>query len=211
MHRGKKAMSQQPSAESAAIRLIICDSNVVMMMTLFRPTVMFTATYSFGAIEVHRSVIEELEKWLERKGAKFKKFGQGIIEDALRYSKEHTGRLKELSEEERRKSHKVLAAMESSVSPENKGADTSATDKDLLTLAWKNKAKLATQERTMRAVALRSLGKDALLSFEEMVADLHKSGALSKKDVFDGVDNLNRFGESLRSDGKAIVETILRK
>lgn len=204
-------MSQPSESKPPAPKLVICDSNVVMLMTTFCQTKMFDSKYSFGELEVHVSVIDELERWITRRGAKFTKFGQGLIEDALRYSRQHTGKLKELSDGERTKSHKTLAAMESRISPESKGADTSTTDKDLLTLAWKNKARLATQERTMRSLALRSLGKDALLSFEEMVVDLHKAGVLSTKEVKDGLDNLARFNESLRTDGKKLIDDQLRE
>lgn len=107
-------MAQSPSKPPAQA-FVICDSNVIIMMAIFKPSVMFSSKYSFGEVEVHFSVISEMERWIERGGAKLSKFGKPLIEDAIKYSKSHTGRIKELGAEERKKSHRILAGMEASV------------------------------------------------------------------------------------------------
>lgn len=43
-------MTSQPKDEAHKPSIVICDSNVIMMMTIFKPTLMFSIQYSFGKI-----------------------------------------------------------------------------------------------------------------------------------------------------------------
>jgi hypothetical protein len=86
---------------------------------------------------------------------------------------------------------------------------TSKTDKDLLSLAWKNKANIATQERTMRSVGLRTLGPDRVLSFEELVVDLIQERKITAQDVADGLDALSRMNEKIDSQRGKLIQAAL--
>ena len=63
-------MTNQQSLNKTASDIIICDTNVVILMTLFKPTVMFAALYSFGKIKVHQCVIDQLQNWVDKNNQK---------------------------------------------------------------------------------------------------------------------------------------------
>jgi rRNA-processing protein FCF1 len=190
-------------------QLVICDTNVIVLMVLFKPLVMFTNTYSFAQIEVDQSVIDEMQNWLDRNNKKVQKFTRPIIEQAINLSMTQSGRLKGLTIEEMERSHKLISAREAALKPEEKGMATSKTDKDLLSLAWKNKVKIATQERTMRSVGARTLGANRILSFEELVVDLIQERKITTQEVNDGLDAIARMNEKIDNHrGKLIKDAL---
>ena len=196
-------MSQQPKKSSQPNKkIVICDSNVIIMMAIFKPTIMFKKKYSFGDLIVHQSVINEIERWQRSGSRKLAKFGEGLLKDALKYCYQFQGAIKEPAEAEKTKSFGIFSAIENRPSANQKGAPTSSTDKYLLLLAKKNDAKLATQEHTLQLLGARVLGKDGILSFEDLSIDLFAQGHMDKKIIEDGIDALQRMGESLRADGR---------
>lgn len=199
---------QQPEAASAV--LVICDSNVVIMMAIFKASVMFDAQYSFGKVEVHSCVIEELESWIKRRGAKLRKFGEPLISIAIEKATKRSGHLKEPTDQEYQKNNSYLTAIETRLAADMKGTDTSRTDKDLVALARKNGACLATQELTLRSLAIRSLTEKRVLSFEEMVVDLFKQGKISAEEVRDGISTLEKMGENLRTEGRKLLNDAIK-
>lgn len=205
----------QPSAENNTTKddpekLVICDTNVVMMMTLFKPSIMFDHSYSFGKVVIHQLVIDELASWLEGNTLKKRKFGEHLIQDALSKSEARAEPLKGLAPAEMQKSVRYLSVLESKLGMNEKGTDTSDTDKEILSITRKNKAALATQELTMRSLAQKTLPGDKLKSFEDMVIELFKSGKLSKQDIQDGLDNLHRYNENLRTEAKQSVLDLIK-
>lgn len=191
------------------VQLVICDTNVVILMVLFKSTIMFTNTYSFGQIEVHQSVIAEMQAWLDKNNRKAQKFTRPILEQAIALSTDQSGRLRELTSEEMKRSHKMISSKEVSLGPEEKGFATSETDKDLLASAWKNKTKLATQERTMRSIGAKTLGRDRILSFEELVVDLIQERKITAQEVTDGLDAIVRMNEKIDSQRGKLIQAAL--
>lgn len=90
-----------------------------------------------------------------------------------------------------------------------KGTDTSDTDKKMLSIARKNKSALAIQELTMRSLAQKTLPGDKLKSFEDMVIELFHAGHLSKQEIKDGLEILGKYNENLRSEAKQSVLDLL--
>lgn len=166
---------------------------------------MFGATYSFGDIKVHQTVIDELEVWLARKNRKVKKFTEPVINETIRLAKLHSSGLVGMTPAEREKSYNYLSAKEAKLDSSVMGAATSDTDKELLGSAYKNQAVLATQEKTMRAIAKQTLGPDRVKYFEDLVIDLIKSNQLSLEDVKTGIESLDRMNESLERGRQAEV------
>jgi hypothetical protein len=76
-------MPQKPDVECDANHIIICDANLVVMMTLFKPLIMFGGKFSLGKVVVHKSVIDEIESWKKPGHQKLKKFGEQILDDIL--------------------------------------------------------------------------------------------------------------------------------
>lgn len=189
-------MSVQAKTKASS-HLLICDTNIVVKMTLFKQSKMFDAEYSFGEVEIHESVLAEIRRWIDHEGKKARKFGAQLLEDAINRASDHTGRLRGLDPAEMRRSFKALSAMEAALEPHEIGSATSRTDKELLTLAWKNRANLATEERTMRSLGKRSLGKDRVFSFANLVVDLLQIGGISRGEVETGLDTLARYDERL--------------
>jgi hypothetical protein len=175
------------------------------MMTIFKPSIMFSATYSFGKLVVHQFVIEEIERWLRPESKKYKKFGKGLIEDALGYCRGMEVKFRTPAEQERKKYHGIMSGIESRLSDNQKSASASTTDKDLLVFAKKNNAKLATQEVTLRSLSKGVIGEDMLLSFEDLVVDAFSQTLLTKDEVLSELDTLSRYNESLRADGKTVI------
>ncbi len=201
-------MSVEPKKDSSP-QVIICDTNIVLLMILFKSSIMFSAVYSFGIIKIHHTVISELEKWLVKNNRKVQKFTAVLIEDALKKCIEHQCTLRDPDERECARSHRFLDAKENSLTADKKGAATSKTDKDLLSLAYKHKTALATQERTMRSLAKITLGENRVLLFEDLILDLLKLGVLAKDDVKTGLETLDRMGESLDRKLRTKIESWL--
>jgi rRNA-processing protein FCF1 len=202
--------NENNSSEAESDKIVICDTNVVVMMTLFKPTKMFSHRYTFGKVVVHQMVIDELESWLQGNSLKKRKFGEHLITDAISHSESNTEDLHELTQSEMQKSIRYLSALESKLGMSEKGSDTSDTDKQMLSLARKNKSALATQELTMRSLAQKTLPGDKLKSFEDMVIELFRGGHLSKQEIKDGLDILFRYNENLLSEGKQSVLELLK-
>ena len=173
--------SQQQQNNNNPIEIIICDTNVVVLMTLFKPSVMFAAQYSFGKIKVHQCVIEQLQGWLDRNNQKVKKFTAPIIQDALRLAKTVSQNIKEPTDDQFKRSARYIAGKENSLNPEEKGMATDKVDQLLLILAYVNKAYLATQERTMTSVAKKTLPAGRVIRFEDLVLDLISIGQLCQR------------------------------
>lgn len=178
-------------------------------MTLFDGTTMFNASYTHGNIEVHQSVIDELNGWIFPGSAKVKKFTEYLIRRSIAFCEGCTGNLNELTEPERLRSLAVLNAFEKTLPPGSKGSGTSRTDKELLNLARKNKAKLATQELTLRSLAPRSIPQEHLLSFEDLVADLFIQKVMSTEQILAGIKTLEDFKENLRQEGRKMLYDLL--
>ncbi len=199
--------SNAPAAKT--VKFLICDTNIVILMMLFKPSVMFEYSYPFGSVEVHESVINEIERWVENKNIKFRKFGENILNDALKYSRARTGNLKEMTKPEREKALNVLKVMENKLDASQMSAPTSPTDRYLLALAYKNKANLATQEKTLSSLALKSLGTDRVISFGLMIQTLFEKSILTKEEIQTGMHSLDYYKEHLRKEDREILRKIL--
>jgi hypothetical protein len=179
-------------------------------MGLFCGELMFTATYSFGEVEIHPLVIQELETWIIRKNAKLRKFGEPVLNQILQYAQKQTGKLKNPTEQQIRKGRSFINAIESRLPPENISAATSSTDKDLLIAVHANGANLSTQERTLTAVAKKSFGEARVFCFEDMILDLHRSNVLALEKIKDGHIALVSMNESLRLREYPELQKILK-
>jgi hypothetical protein len=201
----------KPNEESEKPSLfIVCDANVVIQMTIFDSTRMFdTAKYSFGSIQVNSLTIKELERWLKG-GKKLARFGKDVIGLAIQKSKSAGFKLQELTSEERKRKITTYQLIEDKISADNKSADTSDEDKELLALAEKNACFLATQETTLRSLADLVI-KGRLLSFEDLVVDLFQQGQLTVDHIKSGLGNLDHFQERLRYDQKKKITSLLAK
>jgi hypothetical protein len=172
---------------------------------------MFNNTYSFGKIEVHQSVIDEMQAWLDRNNRKVLKFTRPIIEQAIAFSIKQSGRLSSLTDAEMARSHRIISTKEASLGPEQKGLATSKTDKDLLAYAWKNKSKIATQERTMRSIGALTIGHDRILSFEELIVDLIEETKITTDDVTNGLEAISRMNEKIDVQSGKLIQAALDK
>lgn len=201
-------MSSNNNNPQNTTKLIICDTNVVAKMFLFKASIMFTADYSFGSIEIDTSVIEELQNWINKNNSKLKKFGLPNVQDMINYCNKQTGRLKEPSTAEMTRSKKTLANIESKL-PSTNGSATSNTDKRLLTMAWKHKAHLVTMDLAVRQTALRSLPSGSkLLSFYDLAEDLFKLKHLSINDITSGLEILAKYNEDLDLDSENKLKSL---
>jgi len=203
-------MTKKPKSNQTSTRLVICDSNVIIMMTIFKPSVMFTCKYTFGELAVHKSVISEIEKWLRPDSRKLKKFGKPLIEDALRYCSHLETDFQEPALAERGKYHRIMSGLENSLSESEKGMPTSTVDKDLLLYAKKHNASLATQEQTLRSLGKKMIEHHRILSFEDLVVDVIRQNLLTETEVRGDIEKLTRMGENLRNDGRQKIETALQ-
>jgi rRNA-processing protein FCF1 len=181
-----------------------------MMMTIFKPTLMFSIQYSFGKIVVHQLVIDEIERWQRPGSKKYNKFGPGLLSDALGYCRACEIKFTEPAELERKKHHSIISAIENKIAEDEKSAPTSTADKDLLMLAKKHKAKLATQEQTLRTLSKRVIGAEMLLSFEDLIIDILEQKLMTKVEVLAGLETLARFNEKLRQEGKPKLMNALK-
>lgn len=81
-------------SEEQSESLLICDTNIIVKMYVFKASVMFDATYSFGEVRIHPVVVEELQQWLLPGRAKLKKFGAPMIKDFIKHARRKLGELK---------------------------------------------------------------------------------------------------------------------
>ncbi|MCX6116739.1 MAG: hypothetical protein NT027_04300 [Proteobacteria bacterium] len=202
-------MTQKPKSKQSSTRLVICDSNVIIMMSIFKPSVMFKCKYTFGELAVHKSAITEIERWLRPDSKKLKKFGKPLIEDALRYCSSLETDFQEPALAEREKYHRIMSGLENGLLAAEKGMPTSTVDKDLLLYAKKHNASLATQEQTLRSLGRKVIAHDRILSFEDLVVDAIRQKLLTESEVRSDIDTLTRMGESLRTDGQHKIEAAL--
>jgi len=191
--------------------LLICDTNIVVKMALFDPNLMFNTDYSFGEVAVHEVVLKELRNWISKPTPQLQRFGVEVLKDLVARCEKKSKVIPEVREETLKKSIMALSVMEKYVPSGDKGSDTSRTDKTLLTLAWINKANLATEERTMTSVAKRSLGSNRVFSFGKLIQDLFQMGLLTKTEIKDGLENLSKFDENLLFEDKLLIDSLLRE
>lgn len=174
-------------------------------MTLFNSK-MFTATYSFGTIKVHQCVIDQLQAWLDKNNKKVQKFTPAIIQNAIKLATSASTGIKEPTDEQFKRSVKIIAAKESGLSQSEKGMATDIVDQKLLILAYVNKAYLATQERTMTSIGNKTLPPGRVIRFEDLVLDLKANNQLSKDELLSGLGSLDHFKEILNSQKRKEIE-----
>lgn len=174
-------------------------------MTLFNFK-MFTANYSFGTIKVHQCVIDQLQSWLDKNNKKVQKFNAGNIQIAIKLATAASGGIKEPTDDQFKRSVKIITAKENALNPSEKGMATDTVDQKLLILAYVNKAYLATQERTMTAIGSKTLPSGRILRFEDLVLDLKSIGQLSKDEIQTGLNSLDQFKEILDSGKRKKIE-----
>lgn len=192
-------------------KLIVCDTNIVVRLYLFKSQLMITHNYSFGSIEIDVSVIKEIQNWIDKKNSKMVKFGEPVLQSILQLCDQQTGRLREPTEQEMKSSKAYLRSVENSL-PATNGSSTSDTDKRLLTMAWKNKAHIITMDQAVRNTAQRSLPSGSkLLSFHDLVTDLHTSNFLTEEEIQLGLDTLNRYNEDLDEESETQILKLIRK
>ncbi|MGE4234150.1 MAG: hypothetical protein AB7F43_12550 [Bacteriovoracia bacterium] len=192
------------------LQFVICDANVVIMMAIFNGSKMLEeGSYSFGELQIHDLAIEEIKRW-RKSQAKLRKFGKDVINSAITKAEAAGFSLGEMAAAERTRFHSAISNIENGLDTDDKGMATSPEDKEYIALALKHGCYLASQEDTIRSVALKMLPeKSKLLSFEDLIVDLFKSGQLTKQDILDGIGNLNHFRENFRRDQKFKVNKIL--
>jgi hypothetical protein len=148
--------------------LLICDTNIVVKMYIFKASVLFDAAYSFGHVRIHHSVICELEHWLKSKRRKYQKFGEGMISGFIASAKPKCSGLKSPDPATLPAKHRALQVMERDIPDEEKGQDTSETDRELLIYSDINNATLATDEKTLTALGISVLGENRVASFGDL-------------------------------------------
>ena len=206
----KQKKRKNKSAPPKVLNFVICDTNVVILMSTFKPSVMFAFKYSFGAVEIHSSVIEEIENWIKRNGEKLRKFGLQFLEFVLEWCRKHTGQLEDVPEPQLSQGIKYLDTLESHLSPDLKGLATSRVDRHLLVLAFRRGVALATQELTLRSLAKRSLNDPKrIISFEDMLREILIERALTPQEARDCLSTLEKRDEHLlKGERKRILDLI---
>ena len=189
--------------------LLICDTNIVVKMYIFKASVLFDAAYSFGHVRIHHSVICELEHWLKSKRRKYQKFGEGMISGFIASAKPKCSGLKSPDPATLPAKHRALQVMERDIPDEEKGQDTSETDRELLIYSDINNATLATDEKTLTALGISVLGENRVASFGDLVRDLHMQGLIDLKDIKSGLDNLLAYNERPAQKDRRILNDLL--
>jgi len=207
-HEAKQANTKGKSQTSQSI--LICDTNVVVKLFIFKSSIMFDASYTHGNIKVHQCVIDELNHWLKVKKQKYKKFGRDMIRGMIKAAAPKVSGLNSPDPATVPGKHRLLQNIESKIPDEERGRDTSVTDRDLLISAQVNNAVLATNEKTLTEVTERVLGTDRVVSFGDLVKDIYEMGVLSQEDVSTGYDNLIRFNERPEPKDRMILNKIAR-
>lgn len=203
-------MTNQQSLNKTASDIIICDTNVVILMTLFKPTVMFAAVYSFGKIKVHQCVIDQLQNWVDKNNQKAKRFSIQILEQAIDLCKSVSKNIKEPTPDQFTRSAAYISKKERSLGSQQKSMATDKTDQLLLILAYVNKAHLATQEKTMTSVGELTLPPGSILRFEDLVLDLIKLNLLVSDDLKSGLYSLDSFKEKLDANKRKQIESHIK-
>ncbi len=180
-------------------KILICDTNVVVLMYLFKKSKMFSAKYSYGEVKIHKDVISEIQAWIKKNNNKCKKFGKTLLEDMLREAKKYSTGIKEPTDAQHSRSIKMLGYIENNLGENEKTMALDKTDKTVLIIAYVNKACLATQDKTVLNTAKKSLPKGMSIRFEELVIDLIKQEVLIKADIEEGLSLLDYHNEILNS------------
>ncbi len=187
-------------------QIIICDTNIVLLMMLFKPSVMFTANYSYGKIKVHQCVVDQLQSWINKKDSKkVARFTKEIIQDTINACEKLSKGIKEPTRPQFDRSIAYISKVEGELDSSQKGSATDRVDKLLLILAYANKAYLATQENTMTNIAKITLRPERVLRFEDLVLDLINLKLLSKVDIETGLHCLDSFEEILNSKKRSLI------
>jgi rRNA-processing protein FCF1 len=195
-----------PSTSNTSVQIIICDTNIVILMTLFKSSLMFTANYSFGAVKVHQCVIDQLQSWLDNNNKKIQKFSAELVQQSLQLAKAASRGIKEPTDDQYKRSARYIAGKENGLSPNEKGMATDKVDQLLLILAYVNKAYLATQERTMTSIGKQTLPAGRVIRFEDLVLDLISQNLLSSEDIESGLTTLDHFKEKLDAEKRKKIE-----
>ena len=200
-------MAPPPSASNNGY--IITDAMVVIMMIIFNSQKMFDdAEYSFGEVHIHVCTHNEIKRWLIHGGRKLTRLTEPVVQQAVDMCVEYQFSLEDLTDEEKTKVFARYRRIEAGFNDNQRSSETSNEDKHLLALAKKNNCRLATQETSLRSLAINVIDTD-LISFEDMVKDLFDQGQLTEKDIRDGIDNLSFLGENLRGDQRDKLYKIL--
>jgi hypothetical protein len=204
-------MTNQPTQNNnSPTQIIICDTNIVVLMTLFKPSVMFSANYTSGKVRVHQCVIDQLQNWIDKKNAKATRLTLPILEKAVSLCKPLSQNIKEPTPEQFKRSARYIANKEIGLPASEKGMATDIVDQKLLILAFVNNATLATQERTMTSIAGKTLPPGRVLRFEDLVLDLLNLSLLTSSDVEVGLESLDHFKEKLDATKRKQIESYIQ-
>jgi len=191
--------------------LLVCDLNIFIMAYLFHSAIMLSSVpYQFGKIFIHQTVYDELSEWM-RSSAKISKFGSALIQSMLDKCAELSIEKPILADKEEQKYFSRISRVERALSVEQISTDTSRPDKMYLTLAMKLGANLATQERTLRNISIKTIGEKRLFSFFDMVVDRYKSNHLSKVEIEESLDNLKFYDENFISGNRKLINELINK
>ncbi|MBK8202606.1 MAG: hypothetical protein IPK68_09930 [Bdellovibrionales bacterium] len=166
---------------------------------------MFDADYSHGKIRIHPCVPEQIDRWVNAKNRKVTKFGEAMLKDISAKAAQYSSGIKEPTSEQLTRSKRILTNIEDQLDQNDIGAAADHVDQLLLTLAYVNKAYLATQERTMTMVGQKSLPSGVVIRFEDMVLDLISLKKLTKDEVDTGLHSVDHYGERLDSSKRAAI------
>lgn len=203
-------MADEHKKASDEALILICDTNVLVKMALFKPSVMFDAHYSYGKVAVPDFIIEEIRRWTKKaKNKKLKKFGREVIENTIARCERLTGSIRAVETAKHRQQDTVIKAMAKSLSADQKGDDPSDEDRRLIILASENHANLASDEKLHHSLGHCLADKRSVYSFGMLVHDLAASGKLTTKEIEDGLGNLDYHKEQLRREDKELLRELL--
>ena len=150
--------------------------------------------------------IRDSTRWIKRpESQKHKKFGKEMLEKARDLALGCMGNIKDLAPDELRKKLHQYSSIEKKYPHQGPGKETSKEDKQILALAQKNQANIATLDKPLTALAPRVVGEGRVYDFTDMVIDLFKKGKLTKEEVKDGLHNLAYYDDKLSSKDTAKI------
>ena len=205
-------MNDHGKNSTTASLILICDTNVLLKMALFKRTLMFEAEYRWGKIAVPKSIVNELRRWLKKPGhRKVKKFGKEIIEDTIKRCSGLYKVIAEVPEEIFEKRDRTIESMAKGLAIEQKGDDPSDEDRELMVLAVENNANLASDEKLHHSLShCLAVGRE-VCSFGMLVKDLFDQNKISKEDVQVGWSVLEYHNEGVRRDDRSILFDITKE
>jgi hypothetical protein len=191
-------------------KLVITDSNVIVLMVITGLHKKICDAEHFGKIAVPNIIEEELRAWLPENSKKRQKFGH-VVENIYSLAVDLCG--KDFSQID----HSKVSAKKSQIkmvfralqnSGKSKlGAPPSDADSTILAITILTDSRICTQEKTLRALTSELTEQDPL-GFVDLLEALIVYKSAAKKDVLDALENLDFYGERLSAEDYARLEKL---